>query len=611
MASTTYDLKLNISANNQASGELDKVSKQTEKIKNQSFERSKETEKWLKTLWVTATAVAGSMVALWKSFIDASIENEPLQRSFERLSESAWIASDEMLKAMQKASRWTVSNTKLMASANKAYSLWVVKNVEDMSTIMEIARVKGQAMWRSMEEALDDIVTWLWRWSVQILDNLWIVIKQTEAQELYAQQLWKTVDQLTEAEKKQALVNAVVSQWKKELAEAWDVQETMQEKLWRLNAQRENMQNTIGDALIPVVDNLVQAIQPIVEKVADWIEKNPELTATIFEVVTAVSWLIAVFTGVALALPAIWSAITLLSWPIGWITGAIALVSTAWITDWGWIRETTNKAIDDIKNTIQPFADWLSEESEWTSWEIKEANVSTREYIKIGRDTTMDFLSTLLLWFVDTIKVTLHTILWIISWDWSALKRTWELAQIEINESLTALFGEWFNQMMQKVEDFVTNIIVARDNFKQACSEAIHSVKTTITEVWTWMFDGLKDVAKNALDWVSNKVESVWNSIKSAKDAVTWFFGFGGGGDNARANGWPVTAWTTYLVWERWPELFVPNTSWKIVPNEEITKNNNLTINMNGITVRSEADIQAITDEIIRKIKLEKSYWII
>lgn len=611
MAWTDYNLKLKISADNQATAELEKVSKQTEKIKKQSFERSKETEKWLKTLWVTATAVAGSMVALWKSFIDASIENEPLQRSFERLSESAWIASNEMLKAMRKASRWTVSDTKLMASANKAYSLWVVKNVGDMSTIMEIARVKGQAMWRTMEEALDDIVTWLWRWSVQILDNLWIVIKQTEAQELYAQQLWKTVDELTEAEKKQALVNAVVSQWKKELAEAWDVQETMQEKLWRLNAQWENMQNTIGDALIPVVDNLVQAIQPIVEKVADWIERNPELTATIFEVVTAVSWLIAVFTGVALALPAIWSAITLLSWPIGWITGAIALVSTAWIADWGWIRETTNKAVDDIKNTIQPFADWLSEESEWTSWEIKEANVSTREYIKIGRDTTMDFLSTLLLWFVDTIKVTLHTILWIISWDWSALKRTWELAQIEINESLTALFGEWFNQMMQKVEDFITNIIVARDNFKQACSNAIHSVKTAITEVWTWMFDGLKDVAKNALDWVSNKVESVWNSIKSAKNAVAWFFGFGGDEDNARANGWPVTAWSPYIVWERWPELFVPNTSWNIVPNEEISNNSNLTINMNGVTIREDADITRLAEEIVRMTKLEKNYWII
>jgi len=219
MASTEYDLKLKISADNQASKELDNVSKWVSKIEQQAtklqnwFSWWKNTEKTLKQIWITATAVAWSMALLWKSFISASIENEPLQRSFERLSQSAWIASDEMLKAMRKASKWTVADTQLMAQANKAYSLWIVSNVEDMSTIMEIARLKGQAMWRTMEEALDDIVTWLWRWSVKILDNLWIVIKQSEAQELYAKQLWKTVDQLTEAEKKQALTNAVVAQW--------------------------------------------------------------------------------------------------------------------------------------------------------------------------------------------------------------------------------------------------------------------------------------------------------------------------------------------------------------------------------------------------------------
>ena len=49
------------------------------------------------------------------------------------------------------------------------------------------------------------------------------------------------------------------------------------------------MQNTIGNALIPIVDKLMQAIQPIIEKVADWVEKNPELTATIFGVITAVA----------------------------------------------------------------------------------------------------------------------------------------------------------------------------------------------------------------------------------------------------------------------------------------------------------------------------------
>jgi hypothetical protein len=31
--------------------------------------------------------------------------------------------------------------------------------------------------------------------------------------------------------------------------------------------------------LIPVIEKLLTAITPIIEKVADWIDRNPELTA--------------------------------------------------------------------------------------------------------------------------------------------------------------------------------------------------------------------------------------------------------------------------------------------------------------------------------------------
>ena len=582
MASTTYDLKLKISADNKASGELDKVSKQTQNLQKQWFQWSKSTETALKRVWATATVVAGSMIALWKSFIDASIENEPLQRSFERLSESAWIASDEMLKAMQKASRWTVSNTKLMASANKAYSLWVVKNVEDMSTIMEIARVKGQAMWRTMEEALDDIVTWLWRWSVQILDNLWIVIKQTEAQEMYAKMLWKTVNELTEAEKKQALVNAVVAQWKQELAEAWDVQETMQEKLARVNAQRENMKNTIGDALIPVVDRLLTAIQPIIEKVVSWIEQNPKLTATIMTIVTAVAWLIAVVSWLALALPAIWTAISVLSWPIWWIIGAIALVATAWANNWWWIQEKTQVAVEHIEKIIWPRLDKL------------------KAWWKDHGETVMIYVEAVMWAIADTI----WTVLWLIA--------TWIAWTFETIDSAIKLFkaiwnGDW---------EWVCDIAVEwANNMDQLLTDSFGDTRTSIKQWVQWVYDWIVEKLTSIVNAVKNivsQIKDAWNSAKNAvsdfgTNAVNKVKNFFGGW---KAEWWPVNAWTTYLVWEKWPELFVPNKSWTIIPNEEITKNNNVTINMSWITIREDADIEKLANEIVRMTKLEKNYWI-
>jgi hypothetical protein len=99
-------------------------------------------------------------------------------------------------------------------------------------------------------------------------------------------------------------------------------------------------------------------------------------------------------------------------------------------------------------------------------------------------------------------------------------------------------------------------------------------------------------------------LEKAWSKVASAKASAmsAWI--------EWRANWWYVSSWTPYIVWENWPELFVPRGNWTIVPNNEITNNNWITINMSWITVREEADIQRIADEIIRQTKLEKNYWI-
>lgn len=664
MASTTYDLKLKISADNQATAELEKVSKQTEKIKNQSFERSKETEKWLKTLWATATVVAWSMVALWKSFIDASIENEPLQRSFERLSESAWVASDEMLKAMRKASKGTVSDTKLMAQANKAYSLWVVSNVEDMSTIMEIARVKGQAMWRTMEEALDDIVTWLWRWSVQILDNLWIVIKQSEAQEIYAKQLWKTVDQLTEAEKKQALTNAVVAQGKEELAQAGEVQETMQEKLARVNAQWENMKNTIGDALIPVVDKLLTAIQPIIDKVVNWIEKNPELTATIMTVVTAVAWLIAVFSWLALALPAIMSGLSLLLSPIGLIIAWITALAVAWATDFGWIREKTAEIVDKISEIIKPRLDKIKAWWDEWWWVVIEVVKWLWSFVEDIFASAFEIIWAWLDMFFQSIDVLLKLFTWDWKWAWEWICNIWKTLRdttLKIVDNLfgdaldwiadkLVSFGDWFKQKWEWLKNTITWIFTAMWEWIKTAFEFWVAVFTwdwetawniisgivswldeTLTGIFGGMWENIKWAFQAWIDWVVDKLnafkDTVMSIVNAVKDAWEWAKNFvgdvGSWISNAassawnfvsspfRANGWPVQAWSSYIVGERWPELFIPSSNWNIVPNEEITSTNNVTINMSWITIREDADITKLAEEIVRMTKLEKNYWII
>lgn len=83
--------------------------------------------------------------------------------------------------------------------------------------------------------------------------------------------------------------------------------------------------------------------------------------------------------------------------------------------------------------------------------------------------------------------------------------------------------------------------------------------------------------------------------VARARDKALW----GWGSVPWRATGWPVSAGSPYIVGERWPELFVPNNSWRIVPNHQLTVNQNVNANVaNGV------DIDILANQLAKKITL-------
>jgi hypothetical protein len=71
---------------------------------------------------------------------------------------------------------------------------------------------------------------------------------------------------------------------------------------------------------------------------------------------------------------------------------------------------------------------------------------------------------------------------------------------------------------------------------------------------------------------------------------------FGGG----RANGGPVSRGTSYVVGERGPELFVPNTSGKIIPNGGAGgRGNTINLTVNG-AIDAEGTARTIIDVLNR-----------
>ena len=138
------------------------------------------------------------------------VEVALLRESLDRLAADAGESGDAILEALRGASRGAIADSDLIQAANRALLLGVAKNSDDMTKLMEIAAVRGRAMGLTVSQAFNDIVTGLGRGSALILDNLGIVVNATEANEKYALSLGKTAAALTEAEKKQALINTVL-----------------------------------------------------------------------------------------------------------------------------------------------------------------------------------------------------------------------------------------------------------------------------------------------------------------------------------------------------------------------------------------------------------------
>lgn len=565
MADTNYVIDLILEAKNNATAELNKIGESVDNMKKKSLQLSESTKKSLKQVGVVATAVATSVIAVWKKAVDSAIEMEPIQNSFERLSKEVWVASDDMLKAMQKASKGTVSDFKLMSSANKAYTLWVIDNIEDMTLLLEWARLKWQAMGETMEEAMNDIVTWLWRWSVQILDNLWIVVKQEEAYERYAKMLGKTTKELTAQEKEQALQKVTMEELRKELEKAGDVQLTMWERLQIVNAQWENMKVKIWEALVPVLEELLKKAQPILDKLADFVANNPETIRQIVETTLKVSWLVAWITWFILLAPKVESAIAIMTSPL-WQFGIALWVVTAWLKLLEKNIISTDEQIEIYQNELLDLARAL-ESGEITQDEYNKKVEELYMKIQEATDKAKTFGWYLKNEFDSTLKQMLHPL--------KSARAAFHSFGVIVNA-----VGDFFDRLASSIWEFIIKVNNALTALRDFIRESRNS----------WLWWGLVGTAVNVAKNVAKKV--IW-----------W-----------KAVWWPVYSWQQYLVWENWPEMFVPSQNGRIVRNEDLAYatagNTNINISFGDVSINDWTDqetlAQTISDTITRQLELYK-----
>lgn len=174
-----------------------------------------------------------------------------------------------------------------------------------------------------------------------------------------AQDLMKAT---TDAGVRQAIFNGILKETAPMLGDAARLSETFAGKQSALNVQIENAKARIGEALQPALLKLIEVLKPIVEWIARFAEKNPQLVATIIIVGTVLTGLAVVITAVAAAITFISGALAAFGTTIGAVAAAalpvigivlaigaaIGLIAYLVITHWNTIKNAFGVAIDWI-----------------------------------------------------------------------------------------------------------------------------------------------------------------------------------------------------------------------------------------------------------------------
>ena len=201
---------------------------------------------------VGPAAAATAAIGALKSTADLTVAGASAKQTraaFDQLAKSAGTTGDTLLAALRKASAGEISDLNLQLAANRAQLLGVANSAQQFSTLMDIARDRAQKMGITTTQAFNDLVTGLGRGSPLILDNLGITVNLTEANAAYATSLHKSADALTDAEKKQALINAVLKDGAASIAATGGAVEGSAVAFARLGSVLENIKNSIGGAL--------------------------------------------------------------------------------------------------------------------------------------------------------------------------------------------------------------------------------------------------------------------------------------------------------------------------------------------------------------------------
>lgn len=157
-------------------------------------------------------------------------------------------------------------------------------------------------------------------------------------------------------------VKAIQEGFAQNLRETTDTVGGYDSQMGKLKQQFGEIQESIGKALQPALTKLAEALIPIITKISDWVQNNPQLSSTLLIVVGVLGAMAVVLGVIGLALPSIIVGFSLLSSSFLIITGIISSLILVMYNLWNitqLLYTDSNIIIEGIKVYWQEFVNFL------------------------------------------------------------------------------------------------------------------------------------------------------------------------------------------------------------------------------------------------------------
>lgn len=278
MASAQGRMRIVIDAKNQASGELERVKRDVKELDSVAGAAAGGLGGYAAMAGVAGIALLGQQVAgavIEMGKLGAAAQE--MRGALDDVAQGAGMSGDAILRALRTASEGMVTDADLMVAANKAIMMGAADNLGELTGLMEVAKVRSDAMGMSVSEAYMALAESIGKVSERGLYALGIQLDMEKVNAAYARSIGTTASALSEAQKQQAMYNAVVADSAALVAAGGGL--SAADKIDQAATAWTNLKMAIGEALAPAVVMAAEALTAALNEMAGTSERAVEIKA--------------------------------------------------------------------------------------------------------------------------------------------------------------------------------------------------------------------------------------------------------------------------------------------------------------------------------------------